>query len=276
MKRGEVVDAETAAKIAGANTGFRAVIWPDRLFQQALKACTKIDLSARPCVRHLTHLWCRPDFVVIYNVNPLYVPMPSIAADMYGLVVQTNKCDYMYESLGSVSANVYVETEEEKQNLETLVKWKYKSTNPKGHVSTIAVETALDLVNDPLALDPLRISSGMSLTPLLIAIALEQFGFSSRTVFKQRLPTKQTTNRNPSLKRYPPIEIINLRLPEKKESPESKGQKLMVQIYVSGHPRWQWYPSLQEHKLIWIPEHTRGPKDAPLKPKPTKVYKVTR
>jgi hypothetical protein len=119
-------------------------------------------------------------------------------------------------------------------------------------------------------------SDEFELLMLRSAIELEQFAFSPRTSFKRREPSKQTMNRVPSLKRWPPIEIVNLRLPEKREAPHSEGRKLMIQVYVKGHLRWQWYPSLQTHKLIEIKEHIRGPKDAPLKPKPTKVYKVTR
>lgn len=33
---------------------------------------------------------------------------------------------------------------------------------------------------------------------------------------------------------------------------------------VRGFWRRQWYPSLQEHRMVWVAAHTRGPEDAPL------------
>jgi hypothetical protein len=42
---------------------------------------------------------------------------------------------------------------------------------------------------------------------------------------------------------------------------------------VGPHNRNQWYPSTQEHKMIWISPYLKGPEDKPLKPK---IYKVSR
>jgi len=33
---------------------------------------------------------------------------------------------------------------------------------------------------------------------------------------------------------------------------------------VNGHWRQQWYPTQQEHRVIWIPPHIKGPADKPL------------
>lgn len=42
---------------------------------------------------------------------------------------------------------------------------------------------------------------------------------------------------------------------------------------VSGHHRAQWYPSKQEHHVIWISPHEKGPPDKPLR---VKAYSVER
>lgn len=40
---------------------------------------------------------------------------------------------------------------------------------------------------------------------------------------------------------------------------------------VCGHHRNQYYPSTQEHKLVWISPYVKGPEDKPLKPRAYKV-----
>ena len=42
---------------------------------------------------------------------------------------------------------------------------------------------------------------------------------------------------------------------------------------VRGHLRAQWYPSLQAHRVIYVPPHVKGPEDKPLK---TRVSRVIR
>lgn len=44
---------------------------------------------------------------------------------------------------------------------------------------------------------------------------------------------------------------------------------------VRGHWRQQWYASQEEHRIIWIPAHIKGPDDKPLVVRPA-VYAVTR
>jgi hypothetical protein len=45
------------------------------------------------------------------------------------------------------------------------------------------------------------------------------------------------------------------------------------QWLVCGHHRNQYYPSTQEHKLIWVSPYIKGPEDKPLKPRAYKVSK---
>jgi hypothetical protein len=33
---------------------------------------------------------------------------------------------------------------------------------------------------------------------------------------------------------------------------------------VRGHWRQQWYPSIQDHRPVWIAPHRKGPEDAPM------------
>lgn len=45
---------------------------------------------------------------------------------------------------------------------------------------------------------------------------------------------------------------------------EGEGREMKIRTNTRGHWKGQWYPSLQEHRQIWIEEYIRGPADAPL------------
>jgi hypothetical protein len=45
------------------------------------------------------------------------------------------------------------------------------------------------------------------------------------------------------------------------------------QWLVTGHHRNQWYPSLNDHRMIWVAPYIKGPEDAPLK---ERIYRVVR
>jgi hypothetical protein len=46
--------------------------------------------------------------------------------------------------------------------------------------------------------------------------------------------------------------------------------------WVRSHWRSQFYPSLNQHRMIIVPAHTKGPEDKPLAPPKTNVFVVTR
>lgn len=48
-----------------------------------------------------------------------------------------------------------------------------------------------------------------------------------------------------------------------------------VQFVVRGHWRNQYYPSLKQHRQIWINPHLKGPEDAPFQPS-KRVYELVR
>lgn len=63
----------------------------------------------------------------------------------------------------------------------------------------------------------------------------------------------------------PSIRIISLRRsrPEKAEGSESE-REYQHQWVVRGHWRKQWYPSVNDHRPVWIAPHIKGPEGAPL------------
>lgn len=79
----------------------------------------------------------------------------------------------------------------------------------------------------------------------------------------------------------PPIKVINLRRPEKRErkegSEESKGTRVYTcHFMVDPHWRKQWYPSLNQHRPKRILTYVKGDMDKPFKPPRKKVYKAVR
>jgi hypothetical protein len=53
------------------------------------------------------------------------------------------------------------------------------------------------------------------------------------------------------------------------------GREYRHQWIVSGHWRKQWYPSIEDHRPIWISPHIKGPDGAPLL-KSERVYTLNR
>ena len=69
--------------------------------------------------------------------------------------------------------------------------------------------------------------------------------------------------------------VVQLRQPRHETPRNSNGQEAewKHQWIVRGHHRAQWYPSIQQHKVIWIAPHVKGPEGLPLL---EKVYDVVR
>lgn len=72
------------------------------------------------------------------------------------------------------------------------------------------------------------------------------------------------------------VEIVHLTRRSRGEG-ERQGSRVPTirasQWKVRGHYRNQWYPSLGEHRRLWIADHTAGPSDAPMRER-QRVYVI--
>jgi len=273
-KSRETVDAETAARITNMlneseigmspDDPFRAVIWPRSQLCKVQDLSSVVNLRDYPCQRRLIHILCLREDVLSDRVVVLTV-LPTIADAGYMITLLLFMCDYDGQNMTGVEGYPLTFSDDEivKRQMETFLAKKNRSTQFKS-------------VEALLAQDEITGSDEHALRALSMAITFEQYAFSPGATIKQRPTLRYVLNRSPPKREWPAIEIINLRLPEKKENSDSEGRELTIRFYVKGHFRRQWRPSTKDHKLIWIDEHIRGPEDAPLKPKPTKIYKVTK
>jgi hypothetical protein len=71
------------------------------------------------------------------------------------------------------------------------------------------------------------------------------------------------------------VNVVRLRRPEHLSDPGPDHHKVewSHQWIVSGHWRWQWYPSIQAHRQIWISPYVKGPEGKELIIKP-RVFDV--
>jgi hypothetical protein len=75
----------------------------------------------------------------------------------------------------------------------------------------------------------------------------------------------------------PNISTISLRRYAQDSSGKSSGLKdWQCSWFVKGHWRKQWYPSKDEHQVIYIEPFVKGPKDKPLRPPHESLYVVNR
>jgi hypothetical protein len=96
MKRGEVVDAETAAKLVSiinremnTHDPFRAVMWPSSQLRKIENLSSTINLLNRPVRRKLLHLLCSYDDLLI-----ALLVQPTISDDGYGVLMTIGIYDY--------------------------------------------------------------------------------------------------------------------------------------------------------------------------------------
>jgi hypothetical protein len=255
MKRGEVVDAETAEKIAEEmrhmDNYIRPIIWPARKADQA-ETDWDISLEGFPVRRPLAHLVCQDDD--IFCLASITIQNPY---DDYWVMTTVRMYDYDGNFIVSELPILWTQTEQ--------VARKMRKIDP--HPENIfSIEQMIGICErDELAED---ISEKWE--RLGMAICYERFAFSPYTTIKQRPVRKMLAS--PFPREWPVIEIVNLRLPEKKEPSETTGRSINLRFPVIEHKRRQ--PTKSGIKLITIPAHWRGPKDAPVKPKIPKVYKV--
>lgn len=60
------------------------------------------------------------------------------------------------------------------------------------------------------------------------------------------------------------VRVINLRIPDPSEGDRPSDREFRHQWIVRGHWRQQWYPSIDDHRPVWIAPHIKGPEGAPL------------
>jgi hypothetical protein len=66
-------------------------------------------------------------------------------------------------------------------------------------------------------------------------------------------------------KEPPSVRVISLRRPRRSDGDDdSNGRDYSHQWIVRGHWRQQWYPSVNDHRPVWIAPHIKGPEGAPL------------
>jgi hypothetical protein len=73
------------------------------------------------------------------------------------------------------------------------------------------------------------------------------------------------------------VHVVTLRRPRRagNSDPEAEPKNWTHRWMVNGHWRNQWYPSIQQHRQIWINGYTKGPEDKPLVLK-DRAYQLTR
>lgn len=79
----------------------------------------------------------------------------------------------------------------------------------------------------------------------------------------------------------PPIKIVNLRRPERREQTKEESEHAKKRNYkcwwlVDAHWRKQWFPSLGRHQQVRILSYPKGAMDKPFKPPREKIFKAVR
>jgi hypothetical protein len=59
------------------------------------------------------------------------------------------------------------------------------------------------------------------------------------------------------------VQVLTLRRRSSRSADAKRDMDWSHRWWVNGHWRWQWYPSLQEHRQIWIAGYDKGPEDKP-------------
>jgi hypothetical protein len=112
---------------------------------------------------------------------------------------------------------------------------------------------------------------------------LRQWVLAATALLKQRilvaerqLATRGERKRLDKLSMPTAVMTIALRATEHTNAETGQGMvEWSHRWIVRGHWRQQWYPSQQEHRVLWIPPYIKGPDDQPLIVRPA-VYTVAR
>lgn len=272
MKHGETIDIETAHTLfkyvcQQFLPDARMVIWPESKMNDALQAWKDNGPPHLPlCRRKLLNFVCLQDEVALL----LSAPRPDYRnAEEYGTHIFCCFVPYDFK-LGvnkfQITAHFVILGKGEGRTAEIP------------HNKQLIEAGEIDLYK---SMRDFQKADEYDLRMFQLAHVCEHYAFSPCATIKQRprliKAMIRTKSEDPLTQReWPAIEIVSLRrlLIEKRGDHSHTGRKLNMRVSVIEHLRRQ--PTKAGVKLITIAEHLRGPKDAPLKPKTEKVYKVTR
>jgi len=233
----------------------RPVIWPfsttDKLMEQ------ETLLAVTHCQRDLVHFVCSSQIVRGLTVRP------RISADWYLLSID----DYFVEYGAKENSQVSIITRMligSKASLKACldISPENREIITKGGIKLYGPDQLDQMTDDDKS-------------AWAMARMFEYYAFSPYTSYRERPTFQQAMNGNPTKKKFTAIQIVNLRIPKRRDDAQKgTGKKLTERISVTEHMRRQ--PTKNGIKLIKIAEHLRGPIDAPLKPKTKKVYKVVK
>lgn len=266
-KIGNVVDAETANKYASIVPKTRAVIWPkDHLF-----ALSRAQIELKMPQRSLCHLLCLDENITGLFCLPTLTDWSVLCSGISVPLSYSYDFGFM-ESTTSYRVGLVQSVGDKKKALAEASKF-YNEDNLFAIEELPAYYEATLAGRQP---DDEHYWRDFYAQMALSLAMLEGFAFSPLTTTKLRPTHKHMGNPRKYPLQFQPIEIINLRLPEKIDHPESTGRSINLRFPVIEHLRRIKDKQTGREKLIKVREHWRGPEDAPIKPHTEKVYKVTR
>jgi len=258
MKRGQVVDAETAEKITSElqhlDENLRPVIWPAVEADKAEGESWEITLEGFPIHRPLLHLVCGEEDIFCLS------SIPVRSGNQYFVMTGVRHASYDGDIDDEVEMPMFW------TQSKMLARQKRKLVEVAHRKWIFSIEEIIDKCENG------TITAGEQncISRIAMACRYEEHAFSPYATIRQRPMRKQLVS--PIPRQWPMIEIVNLRLPEKKENGQTTGRSINLRFPVIGHMRRQ--PTKEGIKLIEIAPHWRGPEHAPVKPKIPKVYKV--
>ncbi|HWI69514.1 MAG TPA: hypothetical protein VNS88_14265 [Nitrospiraceae bacterium] len=100
-------------------------------------------------------------------------------------------------------------------------------------------------------------------------ILLQTFWRLSRQIVPTKAPLPRQLRRDRKRHyRTEDVTVITLRRQRHPDHPDHEAGEVdwKWQWVVRGHWRNQWYPSIKQHRQIWVMPYMKGPEDAPIKP----------
>ena len=264
-KRGNVIDPTTAELIKNTllppqDWDTRPVLWPASKVDDIVESikADATEIIDKECQRNLAHFVCLDEIVRL-----LIVRARSHSDGLHILAVDDLFVPYDFSKGGPIH-----------------VVTRFLMGNERGLKSCLTVSPENKKIIEAGRIEMFKSKDldkrrREDRQAVAMARVLEYYAFSPCTTYKQRPTVNQGMNASrgrSSRDSWPAIEVVHLRLPKKPEHYEPTGRHINIRYTVTEHLRRQ--PTKGGIKLITIKEHKRGPKDAPEKPKRTKVYKV--
>lgn len=225
MKRGEVIDPNSAMKIAGqfssTEDGYqvRPVIWPKRLIETVMQNPPDRFTNSKP-KRPLVHLLCLE--------NEIRWISATTTIDPYTVEIGLGDADYDGNLKDKGGFCLYYED----RNFFKRI----RAANPHAAQNAVNLKAMFDAVQKAQDVSQRYEQDGFQL--YLMAYLLEFYAFSPFTSSKLKPVFRGGFSNKPIPKEWPVVEIVNLRMPEKTDSPESTGhRKFKIQFPVSSHFR---------------------------------------